>query len=231
MGWTGYYCTRYKNGKVDVKGELDSIANWTKESGYYHKVLKSSMVGSVYYAAIEIGGADEPRRVFAMICRTSTTWKDGCNLFYKYMSEDMGPNEDKCPESILNLLTDTEYEAAKEWKERCRKYHEKRKLAKKDKYSLKNLPVGSTIDFMLPYDTNVYGRGDYITLKKRIIGWKYVFNRKTGAHERKDNIVWTDGHYRWKEKIIPENYRVLLEHEIIDAQSRRMIASGEWAAV
>src|SRR3546814_2436397 len=38
---------------------------------------------------------------------------------YKDMEESMGPCEDGCPESILNLLTSTDNENALDWRRRC----------------------------------------------------------------------------------------------------------------
>lgn len=45
MGWTGYFATHYKNGKIDKKAELDEMFSRNQ------KILKSQMVGSTYFAA------------------------------------------------------------------------------------------------------------------------------------------------------------------------------------
>ena len=50
------------------------------------------------------------------------------------------PNKDDCPESILKLLSDTNYENALEYRRLCR---EKKK--EKKKRSLSALPVGTVI--------------------------------------------------------------------------------------
>ena len=52
MGWTSYHATHYKNGKVDRKAECDAYFMEGLNRGYYN-ILKSSMVGKVYYAAVK----------------------------------------------------------------------------------------------------------------------------------------------------------------------------------
>ena len=47
MGWTSYPATCWKKGKIDRKAEC------RKEFGRYYNILKDSMVGSVYYAALQ----------------------------------------------------------------------------------------------------------------------------------------------------------------------------------
>ena len=48
MGWTEYQATYFKKDKIDRKAECDALftSNWCE-------VVKSSMVGSVYYGAIK----------------------------------------------------------------------------------------------------------------------------------------------------------------------------------
>lgn len=121
MGWTSTTARHYtENGKVDRKTECDNLYTWEDERRA-NKVLKSSVRGSVYYAAVQttdkLTGQSE---AFAVVCLTSTRWDGGFNFGYKGMTEDMGPCEDDCPKGILDLLTATESKYAKEWRERCR---------------------------------------------------------------------------------------------------------------
>lgn len=44
MGWTGYYATHYKNGKIDRKAECDAYFMEGLNRGNF-KVLKSTMKG------------------------------------------------------------------------------------------------------------------------------------------------------------------------------------------
>lgn len=159
MGWTSYHATHYKNnGTIDRKAECDAYFMDGLNAGHF-RVVKSALVGSVYYAAIETlkRGKEQPdnsyiyedipeaeRKTWAAVFLTSTDSREYYNFSYKDMSEDMGPCEDRCPASILSLLSPTDYEYALAWRERCRANIEK----KKDPHALKNLPVGSVIAFV-----------------------------------------------------------------------------------
>ena len=70
------------------------------------------------------------RIVFALICLLSYRPRDHFNFGYKDMDESMGPFECDCPERILDLLTDTDYESAGRWRKRCRENLAKEKAIK-----------------------------------------------------------------------------------------------------
>lgn len=110
MGWTSYDATNYKINKkgikvIDKKTECDSLFDDK------HKVLKSSLVGNAYYAAIE----NDDKKVYAIVILISTSRNDGFNFGYKAMTEFCGPFETKCPKSILKMLTPTDDKYANEW--------------------------------------------------------------------------------------------------------------------
>lgn len=166
MGWTWYMANYYKNGKVDRKAEMDKFYTQKEEDrtwdGKIHHVpsitvLKSSMVGTVYYAALEIKNTKENRRsVVAAIALTSTSSKsDYCNFGYKDMDETYGPFECDCPKGILDLLTPTDNECAQAWRQRCRESLQLKKTGK----TLGQLPIGSKIRFK--------SYGEEVTLIKR----------------------------------------------------------------
>lgn len=143
MGWTGTHATYYKNGRVDRKAECDHLLTFSNEK-VNSKVLKSSMVGSTYYAAVEqIRNGN--REVFGAVFLTSGMDKRDpyFNFHYKDMCESSNPYECKCPMSILNLLTPTESDWANEWRQRCIDYNNK----KKNKLTIGTLPVGTKIKF------------------------------------------------------------------------------------
>lgn len=122
MGWTGIQATYHKiNGQVDRKAECDAInKNWPE-----HTILKSSMVGTTYYAAIK-NTHNGKNEVYAIIYLTKVSTHNYYQEFlYKDMSEDMGPCETKCPLAILKLLTPTEDKIALEWRRRCYEHHGK----------------------------------------------------------------------------------------------------------
>ena len=121
MGWTGYCATHYKNGKIDRKAECDAYFMEGLNRGNF-KVLKSTMKGAVYYAAIQnmvkYDGKDENGediytpidngKVWAAIFLTSV---ENSMFYYKNMDETYGPDYYDCPKSILNLLTPSQGKA------------------------------------------------------------------------------------------------------------------------
>ena len=129
MGWTSYHANNYKNGKIDIKKECE--ANISDS----FKVLKSSIVGSTYYAAIE---DIENGEIFAAVILTSVNNSDYYNFSYKSLTEFSGPCKYDCPAGILKMLSPTDNEWANSWRDSCYK----KKNIKKE---LNTLPVGTTI--------------------------------------------------------------------------------------
>lgn len=144
MGWTGIHASHYKNGTVDRKAECDDLFKTGMNVMKTHMLtlLKSAMVGSVSYAAIERKSLSDStdREVYAVICLTHVDINDHFNFKHKGMSEDCGSYESKCPMSILKLLTPTEDGSAVEWRKRCYEYHESKKNS-----AVKDLPIGTKI--------------------------------------------------------------------------------------
>lgn len=123
MGWL-YMQKPYEGGKA----YLDKQCTWESEQ-FSSKLLRSACYGMFeYYAAIErTNKATGERVVFALAAMMHYT-RDG-DWGYKDMGEEMGPNIDNCPASILSLLTPTKYEYANEWRARCAAKHARRKAA------------------------------------------------------------------------------------------------------
>lgn len=133
MGWTSYHATYYdKRGHVDRKQEIESQFS----DGY--SVIKSAMVGAVYYGAIRHGND-----VFGLVVLTSTNTRDYYNFSYKMMDETEGPYYNRCPKSILDLLPPTDNEYANKWRQRCRDNIGKPTNVQR----LNALPVGTEIEF------------------------------------------------------------------------------------
>ena len=139
MGWTSYEATYFKkNGDIDRKAECD--AYFMRDNAGHYKVLKSSMKGTVYYAAVttltKYIGKDEngknmyesipedKQEVWAAVFLTRT--EEGRYFHYKDQDETAGPYEDHCPKCILDLLSNTDHELALDWRKRCRKNISKR---------------------------------------------------------------------------------------------------------
>ncbi|ADU15374.1 DUF6927 domain-containing protein [Asticcacaulis excentricus] len=128
MGWTFLYSL---NGKTS-KDYLDETLTWENE-GVKARPLKSAKVGSVYYAAVEsVSKPEGKRQVWAAVVLTKSCprAKDGLVFGYKDMCEDMGPVASKCPAGILDLLTETDSEYARNWRERCRAYTKTKRSGK-----------------------------------------------------------------------------------------------------
>ena len=205
MGWTGIHASYYKNGKVDRKAECDAMFLEGSCRGHY-EILRSSMVGSVYYAAIRtlrryIGeDADgnslyepilmEDQTIWGLVMLTRVDNKNYHNFYYKDMSEDMGPCYYDCPESILNLLSPTKCYNANEWRRRCCQVAEKKRR-------LNSVPVGKSISFRSRFNMmSGIKEGDEVILTK---------NKRYGS----SRTYWFDGRYRWKSTYIPNSFDIL----------------------
>lgn len=160
MGWTGCHATHYdKRGNIDRRAECDEIISGETERTMW-EVLKSSMVGAVYYAAIRRTDKETGENyVFGCVCLTSVDNKNYCNFSYKDMDENMGPAESRCPLGILYLLSPTENEYALAWRQRCRDNA-------KNKNSLSRLPVGAVIEFER-------WNGETVRLEKRAPAYQF----------------------------------------------------------
>lgn len=138
MGWTFTHLETTSEAKRKYCDNL-----WREDI----KVLKSQMVGTTYYAALQ-----DENGVHAAVVLTAVHRNDYCNFGYKDMSETWGPIESKCPASILKLLTPPANEDAKEWRKRCYDYHAKQKEIRKAK---KNGLTGYVVKTVRGYVTKV----------------------------------------------------------------------------
>jgi len=116
MGWL----YTHKDSDISVKEFFESRFNYQKEDGRYGKVLDCAVVRlRTAYMAYEIGHTDGTKEVIGIVCLLDYSPKDYYNFGYKDMDETMGPYQYDCPERILKLLTPTENENAREWREIC----------------------------------------------------------------------------------------------------------------
>lgn len=206
MGWTGIHATHYKkNGDVDRKAECDSYWLDGLSAGHF-EVVKSTMVGTTYYAAIKPlvkrNGVDEighdkyeplpesEQDVFAVVFLTNVDKKDYFNFNYKNMDETMCPYSFDCPVGILDLLSPTDNELANEWREKCRQ-SAKDKAAKKQFIKLlKDIEVGQRIKFILKQNMSDGSKsGSEVCLIKTI-------------HQGKP--IWYGGGYKWSDSLIAD---------------------------
>ena len=231
MGWCSYHAEHYKrsgkNRVVDRKAECDAYFMDGLNKGHF-KVLKSSMVGTTYYAAVKslkkaikdkqgnIEYVDLPENeqgVWAAIFLTSTDMKDYYNFSYKDMDETCGPCHNECPISILKLLTKTESKYANDWRQACWDYHNKKKNNLND---ISKLRVGSKVKF-------VANGKEYIMRKE--FGCAHLVNGKLQRIDTK----WTNGINRATTRCIKSwGYEVLHsatkeEEKILREQKIKML--------
>ena len=145
MGWLSM---RSLGGHATPRAYLDDQFTYQRDT-HRLTVLRSALVGlRVYYAACERTDADGTRIVFAVVCLVAYNPRaqDGYIFGYKDMDETVGPYECECPAPILDLLTETDYPHALDWRARCRANIAKRKaIAAKPA-----LRAGQTICFDTP---------------------------------------------------------------------------------
>ena len=135
MGWTFT-----SKGRGNTKEFFEREFNYDKGDGRSGKIIRFSATWTTAYMAYEVkvpAMEDKPAKtdVIAIVCllRHVPNAVDGYNFGYKDMTEDMGPNERKCPGTILALLTPTTSEYAIGWRKDCQDRIDKRKAAPKVK--------------------------------------------------------------------------------------------------
>lgn len=123
----GTTCTHKPKGMPVVKFLTEQgCFRWSDDNPYVYRVLDSALVNlREFYAAVEeVHKETGDRRVWAAVFKItlmraplSDPWDH--NFCYKDMDESMGPYFYNCPERILKLLTPTEHEHARHWREEC----------------------------------------------------------------------------------------------------------------
>lgn len=165
--FTGQYY-HYFEKLSDRKHFLDDNIN--NGDGDY-QVLKSTMKGTVYYAAVKHGND-----IFGSIAKT---YRDQGELVFKLQGEDEGPYYTDCPVTILRLLTPTNSEYANEWRDNCWERIKQRKQlnqAQKD-HNLVRVTVytGDKID--VRYDDD-YGKWMEVESPLRYLAKSTILNNQ-----------------------------------------------------
>lgn len=120
MGWTGIHYNGFIASNKDKKEALDA------EFG--DAVIASTVVNNVYYSAM----LRHDGKIFAMVTLIQVDNSEYFNLHYKDMDESMCPLYYDCPKYIMNMLSDTEYDGAKEWRKRVEETRKKPKVTVKE---------------------------------------------------------------------------------------------------
>lgn len=166
MGWDGVFMA-CPHGKDRIK---EATRNYTWEDDNRKvTLLDAALVGTTVYAAVEVIVKETGKRdVRASVILTAYDKKDGC-FMTKHIGEESGPHRYKCPKRILNMLTPIESEWANNWRNECRRYHEK--LAENGKKSAGRLPVGTKIRLHNPDATELRVEMNPYTGRKRFVGF------------------------------------------------------------
>lgn len=163
MGWMQYDNAKHwkmvgTREVVDRRKELDDQFTWTRAEDETlpgggvaragrSEVLKSAMVGSVYYAAVRTEIRGKPAVTWAAVCRTrgadrtvGGVW--GC----KAMDETVGPDFHDCPAAILALLSPTEDAVANEWRRMCRERLAEKARVRREGAKSHSVPEGIEVE-------------------------------------------------------------------------------------
>lgn len=168
MGWTSYFPTHFtKTGAINRKAECDGYFLEGYHKGCF-EVVKSVIKGSIYYAAVRqlvkkedgtlIKIPENERITYAVIFRTHI---DNGMFYYKDMSEFDCPAYYDCPESIIDLLSNTEHPNALEWRALVKEQREKPKLSA--------LPIGTRIKAV------IFGNEVFLTKHEPAYQFKTAF--------------------------------------------------------
>lgn len=155
MGWDGRIDRRPVH---EVITEELEHANCTvlKRSGKYYAVRNNATDEGIVFGLVVLS-----RREYR-------AW-----LYTKLITEDMGPSESACPDSILRLLSPAEKVGgyAAEWRQRCREHNEKKKSA-----GSVTLTPGMTIELAEPM---LFTNGESVTRMTFLGGYKFRSERGT----------------------------------------------------
>lgn len=197
MGWSGSLATRFKNGRVDRKAEVDALFDWQNEQRKV-SVVASRMKGTTYYGAIRSQDLTTHKDdIVGVVVLTRIDRRDGY-FMTKVMEETAGPYYYEAPKSILKQLSPTTDENAIQWRQQCWK------LAKGPKLS--SCKEGDVIEFTLPYDTRLHKKGEVIRLQKRL-----AISRPYGRNTCRWKEV--DSGIIWPSSLIPKVFEVVIEKE------------------
>lgn len=193
MGWS-----IYPNKISNPKAECDSLCTWSNAVSST-RILKSSMVGSTYYAAAETTNHETGvAEVWAAVFLTRNR-KDGFG--HKDMCETVGPIECACPMAIFKMLSplksdDKTY--ANIWRERVLAHHASQRAKAKLKRSIQ---TGDVLTFAEPLSfRNGLKEGKFLATTKSRWGGKEsrIFYAMTkGFHCR------LSGHYLTRAVVTP----------------------------
>lgn len=118
MGSTSTRVERGEKSLDIIKSEYD----WTKYTLLADATKRVQYPGEwtyVHYMAIQDNASGE------VLCAVTLFKRTKYELYWKSLSDTMGPCDINCPNKILDLLSPTEDQYALEWRARCREFNGK----------------------------------------------------------------------------------------------------------
>lgn len=131
MGWISFHLFKGESAKAYLDNVYGGIIyDKSGEPIIERKVLKSALVNfREYYCALSIvDNRTGSKKVVAGVAKIEYDNKDFDNFSYKAMDETYGPFLYNCPESVFNLLTETDNDFAIEWREKQKKIIDQKKV-------------------------------------------------------------------------------------------------------
>jgi hypothetical protein len=108
MGWVSYHRAKGETNRAHFERELLSNPDYG--------IVQCASKNKVFYAAVRTISTGE---VWALVVLMH--WRRGqFNFAYKDLCETMGPTVADAPATVLDALTPTDNDYAREWRERCR---------------------------------------------------------------------------------------------------------------
>lgn len=125
MGSTGTYREKGMTDRAFFENEFPTMLGKTGHILACKSLPAGGEWNRVFYAAVQNHDDAEytPGKVWCLVVlmHNMRNSRDGMNFYYKDLSDSMGPAEDTCPASILDLLSPTDSKYSNEWRARCRK--------------------------------------------------------------------------------------------------------------
>ena len=111
MVWRSFHTDRYARGNIDRKSTIECDLLPPELT-----VVKSAMVGAIYYAGVKSKGTDV---ISGIVVRTKVSNNSENNFNYIFYYETDLPEYFDCPKAILDILTATEDKRALRWRNLC----------------------------------------------------------------------------------------------------------------
>lgn len=174
MGWTGVPTYGQKITNSFIRKNIEDT--WKDNLGRTHSIEVSSIKASNAWGYHSIDG--KPDSIYSILISRRKDW-----LYFKDISEEMGPCQYDCPEYILKKVPDPKSGYSTEWRKKMSDISKKRK---ERSLALKSLEVGDFIKF---HDNNGEYKVAQINRSSFIVIGKY------------DGTVYKVSKSRFKEKV------------------------------